>query len=134
ATDANGWYARRRTISWGRSDPISGLASCSSTTYTGPDSGSVARSGTCPDGAGNTSAPVAFGFRFDATAPTGIAAAPARPPDHGGWYNRPFAVRWSGSDALSGIASCTTATYGGPTNGATTLTGSCTDPAAHTTG
>jgi hypothetical protein len=103
-------------------------------TYPGPDSGSVSRNGTCTDNAGNTSAPAEFGFRFDATPPTGITAGPARPPDHGGWYNRPLAVKWTGSDALSGIASCTTAGYGGPTNAATALTGSCTDQAGNTSG
>jgi hypothetical protein len=132
--DANGWYDHGLTISWGSSDPVSGIASCSSTTYAGPDSASVGPSGTCTDGAGNTSAPVAFGFRFDATPPNGVAVAAARPPDHGDWYNRPFSLRWSGSDALAGIASCTSATYGGPTNGATALSGSCTDQAGNTSG
>ena len=35
---------------------------------------------------------------------------------------------------LSGIASCTSATYGGPTNGGHGLTGSCTDQAGNTSG
>lgn len=132
AADANGWYNHGLTIGWSSSDPVSGIASCTSTTYAGPDTGSATRSGTCTDGAGNTSAPVPFGFRFDPTPPTGVAAAPARPPDHNGWYNRPFAVKWSGTDALSGIASCSTATYGGPTSGASTVNGSCTDQAGNT--
>ena len=132
--DANGWYDHGLRVDWSGTDPISGIASCTSFAYSGPDAASVQPSGACTDKAGNTSPPIAFGFRFDATAPTGVAVAPERPPDHGGWYNRPFAVRWSGSDALSGIASCTTATYGGPTNGATALTGSCTDQAGNTSG
>jgi len=132
--DANGWYNHGLTISWTSSDPVSGIASCSSTTYAAPDSGSVSPSGTCTDGAGNTSAAVPFSFRFDSTPPTGVAVAAARPPDHGGWYNRPFSANWSGFDALSGIASCTTATYGGPTNTGTALSGSCTDQAGNTSG
>ncbi|HET7554571.1 MAG TPA: hypothetical protein VFJ75_02835 [Gaiellaceae bacterium] len=132
--DANGWYNHGLRVDWNGADPVAGTASCSSYAYSGPDAAAVQPSGTCTDKAGNTSAPVAFGFRFDSTPPTGISAAPARPPDHGGWYNRPFAVKWSGSDALSGIASCTTATYGGPTNGATAMSGSCTDQAGNTSG
>jgi len=132
--DANGWYDHGLRVDWSGTDPISGIASCTSFAYSGPDAASVQPSGACADKAGNTSPPVAFGFRFDATPPTGVAVAPERPPDHGGWYNRPFAVRWSGSDALSGIASCATATYGGPANGATALTGSCTDQAGNTSG
>jgi len=132
--DANGWYDHGLTISWTSSDPVSGIASCSSTTYAAPDSGSISRSGTCTDGAGNTSAAVPFSFRFDSTPPTGVTVAPARPPDHSGWYNRPITLSWSGSDALSGIASCTSATYGGPTNEGTALSGSCTDQAGNTSG
>ncbi|HSC51621.1 MAG TPA: hypothetical protein VLD16_15270, partial [Gaiellaceae bacterium] len=131
-TDANGWYNHSLTIGWSSSDAVSGIASCTSTTYAGPDTGSATRTGTCTDGAGNISAAALFSFRFDATPPAGISAGPARPPDHGGWYNRPFAVKWSGSDALSGIASCTTATYGGPTSRASDLAGSCTDQAGNT--
>ncbi len=132
--DSNGWYNHALRVDWSGSDPTSGIASCSSYSYSGPDTAGVQPNGACTDKAGNTSAPVPFGFRFDATPPTGITAGPARPPDHGGWYNRPVAVKWSGSDALSGIASCTTATYGGPTNGATALSGSCTDGAGNTSG
>lgn len=132
--DSDGWYNHALSIGWNGADPISGIASCSSYSYSGPDAGAVQPSGVCTDKAGNTSASVPFGFRFDSTPPTGVTAGPARPPDHGGWYNRPFAVNWSGSDALSGIVSCTTATYGGPTNAATALSGSCTDQAGNTSG
>lgn len=132
--DSNGWYNHALTVDWSGTDPASGIASCSSYRYGGPDAAAVQPSGVCTDKAGNTSAPVAFGFKFDATAPTGIAAAPARPPDHDGWYNRPLAVKWSGADALSGIASCSSATYGGPTNGASAVNGSCTDQAGNTSG
>ena len=130
--DAGGWYNHRLTVDWSGSDPTSGIASCSSYGYGGPDSASVQPSGVCTDKAGNTSAPAGLSFRFDATPPAGIAAAPARAPDHNGWYNHPLPVRWTGSDALSGIASCTSMNYGSPTTGATALSGSCTDQAGNT--
>ena len=130
--DAGGWYNHRLTVDWSGSDPVSGIASCSSYAYDGPDLASVQPSGGCTDKAGNTSAPATFSFRFDATPPTGIAAAPARPPDHDGWYNHPLAVQWSGSDALSGIASCTSANYGDPAPaGPAVLAGGCTDQAGN---
>jgi hypothetical protein len=132
--DAGGWYNHRLTVDWSGSDPVSGIASCSSYGYGGPDAASVQPSGVCTDKAGNSSATAAFSFRFDATPPTGIAPTPARPPDHDGWYNHPLPVRWSGSDALSGIASCTTLSYAGPAAGATALSGSCTDQAGNTSG
>ena len=132
--DAGGWYNHRLSVDWGGSDPGfgSGISSCSSYAYGGPDAASVQPSGGCTDKAGNTSAPATFSFRFDATPPTGIAAAPARPPDHDGWYNHPLAVQWSGSDALSGIASCTSADYGdAAAAGPAVLSGGCTDQAGN---
>lgn len=131
APDAGGWYNHRLTVDWSGSDPASGISSCSSYAYGGPDAASVQPSGVCTDKAGNTSAPAAFSFRFDATPPTGIAAAPARPPDHDGWYNHPLPVQWTGSDALSGIGSCTSASYGSRAGGAAVLSGVCTDQAGN---
>ena len=130
--DSSGWYNHPLTVDWSGSDPVSGIASCSSYAYAGPDAASVQPSGVCTDKAGNTSAPSAFSFRFDATPPAGVAPAPARPPDHDGWYNHPLPLRWSGSDALSGIASCTTMEYGGPAAAPAALPGTCTDQAGNT--
>jgi hypothetical protein len=129
--DAGGWYNHRLTVDWSGSDPVSGISSCSSYAYGGPDAAGMQPSGVCTDKAGNTSDTAAFSFRFDATPPTDIAAAPARPPDHDGWYNHPLPVRWSGSDALSGIAYCTSVDYGGPGAGPAVLSGSCTDQAGN---
>jgi hypothetical protein len=132
--DANGWYNHPLRIDWRGSDPVSGVASCSVQAYNGPDAGSVGRSGICSDKAGNTSAPVAFDFRYDATAPRGLTVSPDRRPDHGGWYNHPLAIRWSASDALAGIASCTSLAYGGPDTMKTDLAGSCSDRAGNVSG
>jgi large repetitive protein len=134
--DSNGWYNRPLRVDWKGSDPASasGVASCSSFAYSGPDAAGLSRSGVCSDKAGNTSAPVVFDFRYDHTPPTGLTVSPARIPDHDGWYNRPLAVRWSASDALAGIASCTSLTYSGPDTASTDLTGACTDRAGNTAG
>jgi hypothetical protein len=129
--DAGGWYNHRLAVAWSGADAVSGIASCSSYSYSGPDAGTVQPSGDCTDKAGNTSAAAAFAFRYDATPPGAIAAAPARAPDHDGWYNHPVPVRWSGSDALSGVASCTSVTYSG-VSVPPSLSGSCTDLAGNT--
>jgi hypothetical protein len=131
APDANGWYNHALRVAWAGSDPVSGVASCTSLTYGGPDAGSVARTGGCTDHAGNASAPSTFRFRYDATAPGGLGVAPARPPDHDGWYNHPLAIRWLASDLLAGIASCTSLTYGGPDQTGGRLSGACTDRAGN---
>jgi hypothetical protein len=134
APDANGWYNHALRIAWPGSDPVSGVASCTSLTYGGPDAGSVSRSGGCTDRAGNTSAASAFRFGYDATGPGRLGVSPERPPDHDGWYNHPLALRWFASDALAGIGSCTSLTYGGPSATGGVLSGSCTDRAGNRSG
>ena len=112
-------------------DPTSGIASCTKTTYSGPDSGGTTVSGTCTDNAGNVSAPSTFNLKYDATPPS-VNASPARAPDANGWYNHAVAVSFTGSDGTSGIDTCTSASYGGPDAAGATLSGTCTDKAVTT--
>jgi hypothetical protein len=68
APDFNSWYNHAVGVSWRGSDATSGIAACSSVTYSGPDRAGVAIGGGCTDKAGNTaSAPVSI--NYDATAP-----------------------------------------------------------------
>ena len=129
--DLNGWYNHPVAVGWRGTDPASGVASCSSLVYSGPDTGSDSRLGTCTDKAGNMSAPVSWVVHYDSTAPGAIAASPDRVPDHGGWYNHAVGIHWSGSDGLAGIASCTSLTYAGPGTAGGTLSGRCTDLAGN---
>src|SRR5256885_7914301 len=111
--DSNGWYNLPVGINFNGADATSGLAGCSATTYGGPDSASASFSGTCTDQAGNASAPASFGpIRYDATPPS-VNAALSRGPDFGDWYNHPVDFGASGSDNLSGIASCSGGTIPG---------------------
>ncbi len=83
------------------------------------------------DNLGNTEVAKTLVVKLDKTAPT-IAAAPDRPADSNGWYNHPLTVTFSGTDATSGIASCTPPTpYGGPDTATGSLTGTCTDNAGN---
>ena len=70
-------------------------------------------------------------IKIDADPPTGVAATPSRGSDANGWYNHPLSVAWSGSDATSGIASCTSAAYPGPDAAPATVSGGCTDLAGN---
>ena len=111
--DSNGWYNHPVGITFTGTDATSGIASCSSTTYGGPDSGSASFSGTCTDQAGNQSSAASFGpIKYDATPPS-VSAALSRGPDAGDWYNHPVDFSASGSDNLSGIASCSGGTVPG---------------------
>jgi hypothetical protein len=69
-------------------------------------------------------------IKIDKTPPS-THAVPARPPDANGWYNHPVAVSFAGSDATSGLAGCSSATYSGPDNGAASVAGTCTDHAGN---
>jgi hypothetical protein len=125
--DSNGWYNHPVGINFNGSDATSGLAGCNATTYGGPDSASASFSGTCTDNAGNVSGPASFGpIKYDATPPA-VSLSLARGPDSGNWYNHPVDFHASGSDNLSGIASCNSGTIGGGGSVAAT----CTDSAGN---
>ncbi|MGZ4332863.1 MAG: hypothetical protein ACXVRJ_01130 [Gaiellaceae bacterium] len=127
--DANGWYNHAVTVAFSGTDGMSKVAGCTSATYAGPDDAEAAVTGTCTDNASNVGR-ASFALTFDATAPS-VAAIPARPPDANGWYNHSITFAFSGSDATSGIAACSSATYSGPDNPDKVLTGSCTDKAGN---
>jgi hypothetical protein len=126
----NGWYSAGLTVSFGGSDATSGLASCQQASYSGPDTGGGAVSGTCRDLAGNVSAAGSFSFKYDATPPS-VTPAPARAPDANGWYNHAVAVAFNGSDGTSGVESCGSANYGGPDSPGTSVSATCTDKAGN---
>jgi hypothetical protein len=128
--DANGWYNHPVDVTFTGSDSTSGIDSCTSGNYSGPDSGSASVSGSCKDKAGN-SASGSFGLKYDATAPTFAAATPDRAPDENGWYNHKVTVTYTGTDATSGIASCDAPAYDGPDKGEASVSGHCTDNAGN---
>ncbi len=129
--DGGGWYSHPVTVAFSGNDTTSGIASCSTSTYSGPDSGSATVSGTCQDNAGNVSSTASFSLRYDTTAPT-VTATLSRPPDANGWYSHPVDVTFSGTDGGSGISSCTPATtYSGPTSSKVAITGGCVDAAGN---
>jgi hypothetical protein len=109
--DSNGWYNHPLSIDVNASDATSGLASCNSTTYSGPDTAGGSFSGTCTDNAGNSANGGSFSFKYDATPPA-VSLSLSRGPDAGTWYNHPVGFSASGTDNLSGIASCNSGTIG----------------------
>ena len=68
APDHNGWYNHAFSIAWNGADATSGIASCTSLEYSGPDAAAANVSGGCTDNAGN-SASSSFAVEYDATAP-----------------------------------------------------------------
>jgi hypothetical protein len=94
AADGGGFYNHQLAVSWSGADATSGIASCASTPYSGPDGTGISLTGTCKDKAGNISAPVPFVFNYDATPPV-LADVTARPDDAGA------RLAWQASGASS---------------------------------
>jgi hypothetical protein len=128
--DSGGWYNHPVAVAFNGSDSTSGISSCSSGSYSGPDSGAASVGGSCRDVAGN-SASATFSLQYDATPPSATASAD-RQPDKNGWYNHPLTVSFTGEDATSGVDSCTPPmTYRGPVTTSGKLPGTCTDKAGN---
>lgn len=64
----NGWFNSPVGLTFEGSDGTSGVASCSSTTYAGPDGEGISISGTCRDVAGNVGSG-SLPINYDATPP-----------------------------------------------------------------
>jgi hypothetical protein len=125
--DVNGWYTRPVGLTFSGSDQTSGIASCTNTTFGGPDTQGTSVTGTCTDRAGNVSAGFGYGLKYDATAPILTGASPERPANGGGWFNRPVRFDIQATDATSGIADCPAVTYGGPDSATALFTAACRD-------
>src|SRR5262249_35124960 len=132
APDANGWYNHPVAVAFAGTDAASGIDSCTSATYSGPDDGGASVSGACRGAAGNSAA-ASLRRKHDSTPPQ-VSASPARPPDAYGWYNHAVGVAFAGTDATSGIDSCSSASYSGPDDGSASVSGSCKDNAGNSAG
>ena len=134
APDTNGWYNRSLSVTFSQSPgDVSGLGTCSpAATYSGPDSATASVSGTCTDRAGNTSAPLALGLKYDSTPPQAIAAAD-RGADANGWFNHALTILFQQAPGdLSGPDTCTASIgYSGPDDAAASRSGTCTDRAGN---
>ncbi len=125
-----GWYVSDVTVSWNVSDPDSAISSSSGcgTTTINSDTGGTTLTCTATSAGGTSSESVTI--KRDATAPSASAsAAPAA--NVNGWNNTDVIVSFSGSDGLSGIASCSGAVTLGDEGAGQSASGTCTDQAGN---
>jgi hypothetical protein len=126
--DANGWYNHPVAVSFG-GNSFSGIGSCTPPeTYAGPTGANVMVSGSCTDNAGKT-ANASIPLSYDPTPPTITGATASRAPDSNGYYTHAVTFTFTGTDGASGIASCDTVTYSGPSSGS--VVGGCHDQAGN---
>jgi hypothetical protein len=124
----DGWFVGPVTVRWS----VSGAArsDCPTTTVAADTDGTTV-SCTAEDADGGRVSRSTPPLRVDRTAPAGVAVTAGRAPDAGPWYRAPVALTWSGQDATSGVAACTTATYAGPDTSAARPSGTCRDRAGN---
>jgi hypothetical protein len=132
-TNCEAWYRGRVTVRWHvpHADGVA-LGTCvPAQSFSADTAGTVSK---CVAWEGDPSNPTQaqVTIRIDATPPGLTAAIPARPPDYGGWFNHPVSLSFQGTDATSGLVSCSTEMYQGPDGGGLPVNGSCTDVAGNT--
>ncbi|MGH9531006.1 MAG: kelch repeat-containing protein [Terriglobales bacterium] len=128
---SNGWYVSNVTVDIDGSDS-QGPVTCTANQVISAE-GTTVVNGSCTNQAGMTTDAAPLSVMLDKTAPTNVSGQAARPPDSNGWYNQAVLVSFTGQDALSGIASCSSVTYSGPDSASGSVSGSCTDNAGNGT-
>jgi hypothetical protein len=123
------WFVGPVTVKWTTSGETTSDAGCLTRTLNTDTPGMRI---TCTAANGDGSVPATTKtIKIDQSPPTGVGALPARPPDAAPWYTAPVAVSWSGADATSGVATCTTLTYAGPDGPSVAPAGTCRDGAGN---
>ena len=123
------WYTGSSvTLQWSWSPNATQVVGCQNGTFTAE--GRTERSCTVMWGDLTVSNPVWIGI--DRTPPQVVSYQTDRPPDYNGWFNHPVGLAFQGTDATSGVASCSSMTYGGPDGQGVMISGSCSDVAGHT--
>jgi hypothetical protein len=123
----NGWYTSNLTINWQFDGPVETSTGCGADTIYADTPGKTYTCSATRDGFTTT---VSKTFKVDKTVPA-VNTVLERGADANGWYNRPLAVAFVGTDTTSGIANCTSGRYAGPDSTAALIAGSCTDNAGN---
>jgi hypothetical protein len=130
----NGWYVSNVTVNWHITEPDPpGLTDTKCQPATTLSADTPGTELTCEASSAGGTTIVRKTFKLDKTAPSAFPVA-GRLPDANGWYNRPLAVSFGGTDATSGLESCSASQYGGPDNPTASVAGSCRDFAGNVTG
>lgn len=130
---ANGWYISDVALSWAVSDAESTISSSTGCGTTNITSDQLATDYTCSATSGGGTSSQTVSIKRDATAPSASLSVFAGTAGSNGWYTSDVTVRTSGSDATSGIASCTDDQLQSEETTGSTFNGSCTNHAGLTT-
>jgi protocatechuate 3,4-dioxygenase beta subunit len=128
--NSNGYNNSTVTITFTCSDILSGVASCTSPVTISTEAANQKITGTTTDNAGNTATTTAT-VNIDETAPT-ITYSVSPVPNANGWNNANVTVTFSCTDALSGVASCSSPVIVSTEGASQTVTGTAIDRAGNT--
>jgi hypothetical protein len=107
AANGNDWYMNDVSVKWTCADGLSGVVNCPANTLISGEGSNLSASALISDKADNTASATVGGINIDKTNPTVSAAVSPASANGNGWYNANVTVTFTGSDAGSGIASCT---------------------------
>jgi hypothetical protein len=132
--DSTAWYPGALTLVWHASPTPDGTSGCGleiNYRYNSDQITPVVCSATWPGpGSGTTTVTQPYTLHVETSSPV-ATVAPSRPPDSGGWYNHSVSGIPSAT-SFSGIASCASSTYSGPSTLSATVSGTCIDNAGKT--
>jgi hypothetical protein len=123
---ANAWYVSNVTVNWQFDPQPDQTQGCDAVTITADGGTNLL----CSAWWGQVHIDFPLSISVDKTAPT-AQGVPSRPPDANGWYDKPVSIAFTGADATSGLAGCSSTNYAGPDNGAAAVAGTCTDKAGN---
>jgi hypothetical protein len=129
---ASGWWnisSGAPTVTFTCDDATSGIASCTAP-YTFTEGEDKSHSGMAVDNAGNSASDIVEDIDVDLTAPS-VSASASPAANASGWNNTDVTVTYSGTDDLSGLASCDAPTVLSSEGTGQSATGSCTDLAGN---
>ena len=123
--NSNSWNNSVVEVVFTGTDTLSGIASCTSTVTVSVEGGSQTVVGSCTDLAGNIAYSTAI-VSVDLSTP-GISAAGTPAPNVYGWNKASVSVVFTGTDSVSGLASCTPAAQIEIEGSSQPVDGYCTD-------
>jgi hypothetical protein len=124
---SNGWYVSNVNVSWYFNPPPDSVSGCFVGTITDEGHTHIVCTATWN---GVASLTYTLDIYIDKTPPA-VHAVPSRKPNANGWYNKRVSFSFAGTDATSGVASCSSTSYSGPDNGNASVKGTCTDKAGN---
>ncbi len=126
----DGWYTSDLSVNWAVSDPESQITSSSGCGAVSITSDSAGQTFTCTATSDGGTTTESVTIRRDATPPA-ATATPSPMANGAGWNAGSVTVRFSGSDATSGVASCSPDEVLSAEGEGQSASGTCTDQAGN---